>query len=52
VCGLLVYTLVRFRGTRDDGPEPAQVHGGNQVELAWTVVPMLIASCSSWRRRA
>jgi cytochrome c oxidase subunit 2 len=42
VCGLLVYTLVRFRRTRDDGPEPAQVYGSNQVELAWTVVPMLI----------
>jgi cytochrome c oxidase subunit 2 len=42
VCGLLVYALVRFRGTRDDGPEPAQVYGSNQVELAWTVVPMLI----------
>jgi cytochrome c oxidase subunit II len=42
VAGLLVYTLVRFRRTRDDGPEPAQVYGSNQVELAWTVVPMLI----------
>src|SRR5258708_16404155 len=42
VCGLLVYTLVRFRRTRDDGPEPAQVYGSNQVEIAWTVVPMLI----------
>jgi len=42
VCALLIYTLVRFRRTRDDGPEPAQVYGSNQVELAWTVVPMLI----------
>ena len=42
VCGLLVYALVRFRRTRDDGPEPPQVYGSNQVELAWTVVPMLI----------
>jgi cytochrome c oxidase subunit 2 len=42
VCGLLVYVLVRFRRTRDDGPEPAQVYGSNQVEIAWTVVPMLI----------
>jgi cytochrome c oxidase subunit 2 len=42
VCGLLVYTLVRFRGGHDDGPEPAQVYGSNQVEIAWTVVPMLI----------
>jgi cytochrome c oxidase subunit 2 len=42
VSALLVYTLVRFRRTRDDGPEPAQVYGSSQVELAWTVVPMLI----------
>jgi cytochrome c oxidase subunit 2 len=42
VAGLLVYTIVRFRRTRDEGPEPAQVYGSHQVELAWTVVPMLI----------
>src|ERR1700674_4016155 len=42
VCGLLVYTLVRFRRTQEDGREPAQVYGSNQVEIAWTVVPMLI----------
>jgi cytochrome c oxidase subunit 2 len=42
VCGLLIYTLVRFRRTRDDGREPAQVYGSHQVEVAWTVVPMLI----------
>jgi cytochrome c oxidase subunit 2 len=42
VSGLLVYAIVRFRRTEDDGPEPAQVFGSNQVELAWTVVPMLI----------
>jgi cytochrome c oxidase subunit II len=42
VCGLLVYTLARFRRTHDDLREPAQVYGSHQVELAWTVVPMLI----------
>jgi cytochrome c oxidase subunit 2 len=42
VCVLLVYTLIRFRRTGDDGREPPQVYGSNQVELAWTVVPMLI----------
>jgi cytochrome c oxidase subunit 2 len=42
VCGLLVYALVRFHRTQDDGPEPPQVYGSNQLELAWTVVPMLI----------
>jgi cytochrome c oxidase subunit 2 len=43
VAGVLVYALVRFRRTRHDGPEPPQVYGNNQVELAWTVVPMLIS---------
>jgi cytochrome c oxidase subunit 2 len=42
VCGLLVYAIVRFRSTHDEAAEPAQVYGSNQVELAWTVVPMLI----------
>lgn len=27
----------------DDGHEPLQVYGSNQVELAWTVTPALIA---------
>ena len=43
VCALLVYAVVRYRrkGT-DDGREPPQVYGSNQVELAWTVIPVLI----------
>ena len=40
---LLVYSLVKFRKRRDDdGREPPQVYGSNQVELAWTVIPVLI----------
>jgi cytochrome c oxidase subunit 2 len=42
VCGVLVYTLVKFRRMQDGATEPAQVYGSNQVELAWTVVPTLI----------
>ena len=42
VCGLLVYAIVRFRRTHDEANEPAQMYGSNQVEVAWTVVPMLI----------
>jgi cytochrome c oxidase subunit 2 len=42
VCGLLIYALVKFRRQRDDACEPPQVYGSNQVELAWTVVPLLI----------
>ena len=40
---LLVYAVVRFRKRADDdGREPPQVYGSNQVELAWTVIPVLI----------
>jgi cytochrome c oxidase subunit 2 len=42
VFSLLVYAVVRFRKKTDDEQEPAQVYGSNQVELAWTVVPVLI----------
>jgi len=43
VAGLLVYSVVRFRGrAADAGREPAQVYGSTQIELAWTVIPVLI----------
>jgi cytochrome c oxidase subunit 2 len=43
VFSLLVYAIVRFRRRRnDDGREPPQIYGSNQVELAWTVIPTLI----------
>jgi cytochrome c oxidase subunit 2 len=43
VSGLLAYCVVKFRKRADDnGREPAQVYGSNQVELAWTVIPILI----------
>src|SRR5437870_11689403 len=43
VCALLVYAVVGFRKRPDDdGSEPAQVYGSNEVELAWTVIPVLI----------
>lgn len=43
VFSLLVYAIVRFRRREgDDGREPAQIYGSNQVELAWTVIPVLI----------
>src|ERR1700676_2673074 len=43
VFSLLAYAVVKFRkrGT-SDGREPAQVYGSTQVELAWTVIPILI----------
>jgi cytochrome c oxidase subunit 2 len=43
VFALLVYATMRFRRRNDDdGAEPAQIYGSNQVELAWTVIPVLI----------
>jgi cytochrome c oxidase subunit 2 len=43
VFSLLLYAVVRFRNRRDDdGREPPQVYGSNQLELAWTVIPILI----------
>src|ERR1700726_890967 len=43
VFALLTYSVVKFRKrTNDDGREPPQVYGSNQVEVAWTVIPILI----------
>src|ERR1700732_5052438 len=40
---LLAYSVVKFRKrANDDGREPPLVYGSNQVELAWTVIPVLI----------
>ena len=43
VTGLLVYTTIRFRQRPEaDESEPPQIYGSNQIELAWTVIPILI----------
>jgi cytochrome c oxidase subunit II len=43
VFSLLVYAVVRFRHRpSSDHHEPPQVYGSNQIELAWTVIPVLI----------
>src|SRR5258707_10062256 len=40
---LLTYVVVKFRNMASDNKrEPAQVYGGTQIELAWTVIPILI----------
>src|SRR5262249_51129210 len=40
---LLVYAIVKFRGKAGEAErEPAQVYGSTQIELAWTVIPVLI----------
>jgi cytochrome c oxidase subunit 2 len=44
VAGILIYVIIKFRDRRDEGDdrEPAQIYGSTQVELAWTVIPVLI----------
>jgi cytochrome c oxidase subunit 2 len=43
VAGLLLYALIRFRHKdTDSGREPAQIYGSAQIELSWTVIPILI----------
>lgn len=42
VGGLLTWALIRYRARGDDTREPPQIYGSTQVELAWTVIPILI----------
>jgi cytochrome c oxidase subunit II len=43
VFSLLIYSVVKFRKRPgDSGGEPAQVYGSTQIELAWTIIPVLI----------
>jgi cytochrome c oxidase subunit II len=43
VGGLLAVALYRFRAKKTDPlGEPAQIYGSTQIELAWTVIPVLI----------
>ena len=40
---LLTYAVIKFRRSpADDKREPAQVYGSTQIELAWTIIPILI----------
>lgn len=43
VAGLLLYVLIRYRRRpTDSDEEPAQIYGSDQIELSWTVIPILI----------
>ena len=40
---LLVYSVSKFRTNAENANrEPAQVYGSTQIELAWTIIPILI----------
>ena len=40
--GALVYALFRFRKKSDGGPLPVQSHGKTSLEIAWTIIPILL----------
>jgi len=43
VSALLVYSISKFRArSASANSEPAQVYGSTQIELAWTIIPILI----------
>ncbi len=44
VGGLIAYAIFRYRRKPEDDmhQEPAQVYGSNQIEIAWTIIPLLI----------
>jgi len=43
VGGLLAFVIIKFHARKSDSEhEPAQIYGSTQVELAWTVIPVLI----------
>jgi cytochrome c oxidase subunit 2 len=45
VAGILTYVLIRYRSRASGGEgeqEPPQIYGSNQIELSWTVIPVLI----------
>ena len=43
VFSLIVYAAIRYRQRPgDDGSEPVQIFGSNQIELSWTIIPVLL----------
>lgn len=43
VGGLLLYAVIRFRHRPTDAVyEPTQIYGSDQIEISWTVIPILI----------
>src|SRR5271163_4130261 len=43
VGGLMLWVVVHYRSRpSDDNTEPIQIYGSNQIELSWTVIPILL----------
>jgi cytochrome c oxidase subunit II len=42
--GLIVWSVIRYRRKPGDNELPAQTHGNNTAEIAWTLIPTLIVA--------
>ena len=43
VGGALLYAVIKYRRRKnDDGSEPTQIFGSLQIEMAWTIIPIMI----------
>jgi len=42
VGGMLAWVVFRYRSRPGDNLEPIQIYGSNQIELSWTVIPILL----------
>ncbi len=42
VAAVFVYSLIRFRARKTDTELPKQVHGSTALEIAWTIIPIII----------
>ena len=42
VTGVMIYALVRFRRRRGDDVIPTQTHGNPVLEVAWTIIPIIL----------
>ncbi len=42
--GLIIWTVLRYRRSPGDDSLPAQTHGNNVAELAWTIIPTIIVA--------
>ena len=40
--GALIWSIFKFKSTGNETVEPPQIYGSNPIELAWTVVPVII----------
>ena len=40
--GALIWSIIHYRAKGDETKAPPQIYGSNPIELAWTVVPLII----------